>query len=480
VTTLRRALVVLAVAAGILLVPAAAWAHPLGNFTINAYAGVVVRPDAVLVDYVVDMAEIPSFQERGRIDRNDDGKVDQAESDAYRGSRCASLATNLTLEVDGAPVQLRPGESTLAFRPGAADLTTLRLTCLFSVAGSASNAERTVTFADENFRDRLGWHEVTATGDRMTLSRSSVPSTSGSDRLRSYPKDVLPLDVRSATLAVRPGGPALAAPIGERSVQGSVDGPERPGGSGLLADLAGRRNLSIGVVAVILLVALGVGALHALGPGHGKSLIGVYLVGSGGSLRQAVSVGAAVSVMHTASVLALGVIVISAERVLPPERVYPWLGLGSGLIALALGASLLVARIHRLGGEPSHPHEHEHDHETDGRAHGHIHPAPAGPLSRRGLLALAISGGVLPSPSALVVLLVSVSLGRTIFGLAVIAAFSVGLAASLVGVGALALGARDLASRHLSGRLWRLAPVASAATIALIGAALTIKGITQV
>ncbi len=108
--------------------------------------------------------------------------------------------------------------------------------------------------------------------------------------------------------------------------------------------------------------AILVGAVHALGPGHGKSLIGAYLVGSGGTLRQAVAVGAAVSVMHTASVLGLGVLVLSAEQLFAPERVYPWLGLASGLVALGLGAALLVSRLHIL---------------SERRRHGHDHPHPA-------------------------------------------------------------------------------------------------------
>jgi nickel/cobalt exporter len=175
-----------------------------------------------------------------------------------------------------------------------------------------------------------------------------------------------------------------------------------------------------------------------------------------------VAVGAAVSVMHTASVLGLGVLVLSAEQLLSPERVYPWLGLASGLVALVLGSALLISRIHAL---------------AERRRHGHDHPHPARPLSRRGLVALAFSGGVLPSPSALVVLLGSVSLGRTALGLLLIAAFSVGLAASLVAVGAVAIRARGLADGRLPRGLLRLAPVGSAALIAVVGLALTARGL---
>jgi len=159
------------------------------------------------------------------------------------------------------------------------------------------------------------------------------------------------------------------------------------------------------------------------------------------------------------------VLVLSAQRLFAPERVYPWLGLASGLVALGLGFALLVSRLHAL---------------SERRRHGHDHPHPERPLSRRGLLALAFAGGILPSPSALVVLLGSVSIGRTSLGLVLIAAFSLGLATSLIAVGALAIHARDMATGRLPAGLVRLAPVVSAGCIALAGVVLTARGLFQV
>jgi nickel/cobalt transporter (NicO) family protein len=347
------------------------------------------------------------------------------------------------------------GSSSLSLPAGQAGLSTLRLGCVF-VAGIASAPAHDVTFEDRNYPDRLGWREVTAVGDGATIVHSDVPSESPSRRLRSYPAGVAPSSVRSASLTFRPGGAALGAQPGAEAAG--------PASRGLLAGLAARADLSAGLIALMVVAAIGVGAVHSFGPGHGKSLIGAYLIGSGGTLRQAVAVGAAVSVMHTASVLGLGILVLSAERFLAPERVYPWLGLASGLVALGLGAVLLVSRVHAFSAR---------------RAHGHDHPHPHRPLSHRGLLALAFAGGILPSPSALVVLLGSVSIGRTALGLVLIAAFSIGLAASLVAVGALAIRARHLATGRLPAGVMRLAPVVSAGCIALVGLLLTTRGLFQ-
>ena len=454
---LLRTVTVIALAAGVLLGGAtAAGAHPLGNFTINVYGGIVVRPDEVVVDYVVDLAEIPTYQEQARIDANGDGALASGETAAYRDARCVALARGVTLALDGHALALTPRASAIAFPPGAGGLSLLRLECRLAAPIDPMGGSAKIDYADGNYAGRLGWREVTAVGDGVTLASSDVPEQTVSGRLTAYPKGALPLARTTALLEARPGGPRL-----ETLPQlGAASTATPRSGGGVLAALAGRQDLSAWLVGLMIVVAVGVGALHALGPGHGKGLIGVYLVAGGGTIRQAAAVGAAVSVMHTASVLALGLIVISAERVLPAERVYPWLGLASGLVALGLGSWLLVSRIH------VHSHSHDHDHGHD-------------PLSRRGLVALAFSGGILPSPSALVVLLTTISLGRTALGLVLIAAFSIGLAATLVGVGAVALRARALVARRLPTRIVSWAPIASAAAIAAIGVVLTTRGLIQ-
>jgi ABC-type nickel/cobalt efflux system permease component RcnA len=232
---------------------------------------------------------------------------------------------------------------------------------------------------------------------------------------------------------------------------------------GGFADLAAPGALTPTAAVAALLLALGFGALHAMGPGHGKTITAAYLVGSEGRARQAAGVALAVAGMHTTSVLALGAIVFSVERAFPPERIYPWLGLLSGTLAIALGAGLLATRLARRR-------RHEHHH--------HAHRIEARPLSRRGLALLAASGGLLPSPTAVIVLLASITLGRAAFGIALVGAFSVGLAAALALVGILAVSARS----HLAPRLGRwagLLPIGSASAIAATGAFLVVRAAVQ-
>ena len=472
---LRRALVFAGVVAAVLSAPAAAIAHPLGNFTVNRFAGIELTPDEVRIDYVLDLAEIPTVQVRPEIDADADGTVTDAERAAWAARTAPTLLANLTLTVDGRPVPLDVVSSSMRFRPGQGGLDILRLEATF--AGPVASAGE-LAFADANFADRIGWAEVTAAGaDGTAVAGSSVPARSVSNALLSYPQDLLssPLDVHEATLSFHPGTSVPAAASTEAPA--SEARPDVTGGA--FAGLVGRTGP---FMLVALLLAFAFGALHALGPGHGKTLMAAYLVGAGGRARHAVAVGGSVAVMHTASVLALGFVVLTVTEVFAPERVYPWLGLASGLIAFGLGASLLVARLGSWSGGRSDP-EHHHPHERGSIAqHGlaHPHPVRSRPLSRKSLTALAVAGGMLPSPTALVVLLAAVALDRIAYGLALIGAFSIGLATALVVVGLIALRARDVVAGRMSGRTARLVPVLSAASIALLGLVLTFRGFVQI
>jgi len=469
----RRTLVVLGAALAVLLAPARASAHPLGNFTVNRYAGISLAPEQVRIDYVLDLAEIPSVQAMPDLDLDDDGTATDAERQAWATRTAPELLANLSLTIDGDPVALEILAASARSRPGQGGLSTLRLEVTF--AGPVPSAGE-LELVDANYPDRIGWREITATGvDGAAIVGSNVPARSITDGLLVYPDDLLssPLDVREATVSFEPGTSAPASdprtPIGEEPAQGGR--------------LAGLVDQTGPLMLIALVVAFGFGAVHALGPGHGKTLMAAYLIGAGGRFRQAVAVGGSVALMHTASVLALGFVVLTATEAFAPELVYPWLGLGSGLVALGLGAALLVARLGAWG-ESKHGDDHplgERAHHEHAHPHPHDHPAPDAPVfSRRGLTALAVAGGILPSPSALVVLLAAVAVDRVAYGLALIAAFSAGLAAALVVIGVGALRARDAVSSRLSSRTARLMPVVSASAIAVMGLLLSVRGLGQI
>jgi ABC-type nickel/cobalt efflux system permease component RcnA len=487
---LRRAAVLLLGSIGILTIPAPAFAHPLGNFTINLYSGIAVVPDEIRIGYALDMAEIPTFQEtQARIDSNADGVASSTEQQSWARRKAPELLAGLRLSVNGRPVQLAVESSSMAFRPGQGGLNVLRLEATFSGPAPASGSVR---FEDTNYQDHVGWREITAVGaDGEAVRNSSVPLQSVSDELRAYPANLLqdPLKVTAASFSFAPG---------ESNV---VTSPATPGGSGArpgviggsFAKLIARSGLTVPIVALSLLLAVGFGALHAIAPGHGKTLMAAYLVGAGGRVRQAIAVGGAVSLMYTASVIGLGLLVLYAESLFPrPEDVYPWLGLLSGVVAIVLGGALFTVRFRarRRAAAAAAAHDHpgqahladhgsgDHDH-THGD-HGHVHAAPDAPvLSRKGLAALAVAGGILPSPTALVVLLAAVSLHRLVFGLALIMAFSIGLAAALIVVGVLALRARELVSRKMTSRIGQVIPLLSASAIVAVGAYLVARAVTQ-
>jgi ABC-type nickel/cobalt efflux system permease component RcnA len=481
---MRRSLLALLFAG----IPAVASAHPLGNFTVNRYAALRVEPRAIALRYVVDMAEIPAFQETGRIDTDADGAIDDPERAAYLGRAGAELAPNLVLTLDGRPLALAPGARSLELPPGAGGLPTLRLEMDFT-APLPGGARGVVELRDRNFPGRPGWQEMVAdAGAGAALEGSTVPRTDRSRALRAYPADLLasPPQVTAARFTIVPGGAGAAAGTGAETVEAAARGDR------LTALIATREPLRPGLVVVSLLLAAALGALHALGPGHGKTVVAAYLVGARGTARHALFLGLVVTATHTLGVYLLGLVTLTASHWIVPERLFPWLSAVSGLLVVGIGASLAVSRLAAAGG---HEHHHDHDHHHPGHAHdhahhghahggGHGHALPSGPLGWRSLLALGVSGGLLPCPSALVVMLGAVALGRIAFGLLLIVAFSAGLAAVLTGIGLVLVYARGLLERLPDGgrlgRLARLVPVASAVVISVAGLAIVAQALVEI
>jgi ABC-type nickel/cobalt efflux system permease component RcnA len=441
-----------------LLVPAPASAHPLGNFTVNRYAGIELAGSRVYVHYVLDVAEIPTFQ-----------MGDEIKAPGY----AARLADRLELTLDGRRVALRVLERGVRSRPGAGGLPVLRLDVVYEAEGTGKE----LRFTDRSFPGRIGWREITISArDGARVLRSTTPAESESDELRAYPTQLLrsPLDVSKATATV-----ALGRSPGARPVLGAAAPSERP--SGGFEALIERGDLSPGVLLLSLLIAAFWGAVHALTPGHGKAMVAAYLVGTRGKPRHAFMLGGTVTVAHTAGVFAIGIVTLALSQFVVPEQLYPWLTLVSGLLVVAVGASVLQQRLRnrrRAGQQHHHDHDHDHDHHHhDHHDHGHDDDA----LTSKGILGVGIAAGLLPCPSALVVLLSAIALHRIGLGLVLILAFSVGLAATITAIGLVTVLARHAFGRlSLDGPVVRTLPAVSAALILAVGVVITAKALPGV
>lgn len=483
-----RRLVILATALLGLLVPSLAGAHPLGNFTSNTYVRVEPSGGEVFVRYVVDLAEIPTLRERGRVSAS--GGLA-----GYATEQARDLARRLDVRASGRRLTLLPASQEAAYNRGAAGLDTLRITVWYRTRGPV--AAGPVEVRDGNFAGRLGWHELVVRASAgARVDSATVPADDITNELRTYPADLTasPLDVRQARFTLTPGtGPGSVDVSGSGAAKAAAD-------VGFLSGLA-ERDLSFGVVLVALLLAMGWGALHALSPGHGKSMIAAYLVGSRGTARHAFILGAFVTVTHTLSVIGLGLLTLWASELILPETVFAWVNLLAAILVVGIGLWVVwlrarAWRAQRAGSVDHHHHhdhadghshdhhgEHSHDHGGHGHhhhgegGHGHSH-APPPDLSVRALAAAGVSAGLLPCPSAMVLMLGAISLGRTAYGLVLVVAFSLGLAVVLSAIGLLFLYARRFMDRlPLGGRIANAVPVVSAIVIVGLGLMLTVRAV---
>jgi nickel/cobalt transporter (NicO) family protein len=445
----KLALLVLAATASAFALAQSANAHPLGNFTINTFSRVEVSGQRIYVRYVLDLAEIPTFQARqaGGIDGR-----------AYADR----LAAGAHLRIDGQRARLVPIAHALAFPEGAGGLRTTRLEVILRgprVAGTSR-----ITYRDGNYAGRLGWREIVV----------GAHAKSRSDELRAYPKDLLESPLRVTSLAASLA-PTSDPPPGLTRGR-ALEAPDRVADGGF-ASLIARDNLSVGFVLLSLAIAMFWGAAHAFSPGHGKSIVAAYLVGSRGTPRHAVFLGLTVTVTHTIGVFALGLVTLSLSEFIVPDQLYPWLNLVSALLIVGVGVSVLRWRVREWRKrDAGHDHHHGHSH-----GHGHHHHEHDHALSARRLLGIGISGGIVPCPTALVVLLAAISLHRVGYGLVLILAFSLGLAAAMTAIGILAVSAKRVFRRvDFEGGLIRLLPAVSALVVLGLGLAMTARALPHV
>ncbi|CAM5654046.1 urease accessory protein UreH domain-containing protein [Streptomyces canus] len=566
---------VLTAACALALLPSgSASAHPLGNFTVNRYDGLVAGPGALRVDHVEDLAEIPATQAKPDID-----KLGMTE---WAAQRCKTAAEGGKVTVDGRTVALTVRSSHARVRPGQAGLDTLRVECRLT-APLPEDATVTLGFHSAGSDSGPGWREITARGDRTTLTRSDVPTKSVSDELTTYPQELLssPADTVTASLRVRPGGPALTEEQSDAPAASVLPrGADR--WTRALDSLVARHDLTVGFAALALLIAVVLGAMHALAPGHGKTLMAAVAAARGGKARMkdVLPLAASVTVTHTLGVVALGLLVTAGSAAAP--SVIAWLGIASGVLVTAAGVTLLRralrTRAHQhghghshdhpheaeepeerslvlvaahtetvpatAGAQPgTHPHEpghtHDHPHEAGepderslvlvaahtetagaqarthahtpghthdnphGHGHDHDHPHPhshavehthggfththAVAPTLRGTILLGFAGGLVPSPSAVVVLVGAAALGQAWFGLLLVVAYGVGLALTLTAAGfaVVRLGSGvtrlldrrpRLAASPMTALVRRTAPLMSAFVVVALGAGLVLKG----
>lgn len=519
---------VLTAACALTLFPSgSASAHPLGNFTVNRYDGLVVAPGALRVDHVEDLAEIPATQAKPDIE--------QLGITEWAGQRCEKAAEGSKVTVDGRTVALTTASSHARVRPGQAGLNTLRVECRLTAELPATDTA-TLGFHSAGADSGPGWREITARGDRMTLTASDVPTKSISRELASYPQELLssPADSATASLRVRTGGPALAE-AQEDAPAASVLPRGADRWTRALDSLVARHDLTVGFAALALLIAVFLGAMHALAPGHGKTLMAAVAAARGGKARMkdVLPLAASVTVTHTLGVVGLGLLVTAGSAAAP--SVITWLGIASGVLVTAAGLTLLrrawrnrrpphphvhapkAEHVHErtpvlvgahsnAPGHAHHDHDHSHDHHHDhDHDHSHDHPhthdhhhavehahggfthTHAIAPTLRGTILLGFAGGLVPSPSAVVVLVGAAALGQAWFGFLLVVAYGVGLALTLTAAGfavvklgtgvtrVLDKGPR-LAASPMTALVRRTAPLMSAFVVVALGAGLVLKG----
>lgn len=488
---LRTVLVLVAVSA-------AALGHPMGNFSVNHYSKLNFHRDGVELTYVLDLAEIPTFQLFGA------SAADQSQLERKTRKQAKDWVANLALAEDGHKVRWDVKSVTPKTSDGAGGMPILRIV----IAAEAPLRAGKVTYDDLNFPGRAGWKEIVIDRSSDAVLRSATQTSQDlSAALTVYPADpsVTPPQDLSASVdwapktavvaAVAKATPAIAQPAPPKSVEQPpapaassfvTQQPSAPGSvvrGDFLSRMLQRKNLGWRLMLLSGLAALGLGAMHAMSPGHGKTIVAAYLVGSRGTLKHAGLLGLVVTFTHTFTVFLLGIGVLFFEQYVVPEKIVPALGMLSGLSIVLVGASLLYRRAQALmaGGHEHHHHDHDHEHQPGSglvHSHGgstHSH-AIEGDITPGNLIALGVGGGMVPCPSALILMLSAIALGRPGLGLALLIAFSAGLALVLIGIGVLALYAQQLlpdsgkASRHPA---MRLIPVFSSVVVIVLGLGIT-------
>jgi len=448
-----------------LLATAILQAHPMGNFSVNHYANLDISAKQIEARYVLDLAEIPTFEllREWKLERTSP----QVELQRKANDQARMWLRNLAFTANGKTIPPVFESAELVIADGAGNLPIVRITTRVGLNAEPGRLE----YEDRNFADRAGWKEIVIRSAKdARIEVASQGSEDRSNALTAYPQDPTiapPQDLRANVAWVstgpvpvitahkpkliqtipQPAGPPAAAPA-------TMTPKAAPAGAVVRGDFLSRmlhqRDLTLGMILLALVVAFGLGAAHALTPGHGKTIVAAYLVGSRGTLKHAAFLGAMVTFTHTISVFLLGLVTLFLFQYVMPEKITQVLGAISGLSIVAIGGWMISKRIralrhanhHHHHHEHHHPHTHDHAHTHDHHHHHHHHVPEQ--LSWAGLVALGASGGLVPCESALILLLSAIALGRIGLGLLLLVAFSLGLAIVLMGIGMIVLFAKHL------------------------------------
>jgi ABC-type nickel/cobalt efflux system permease component RcnA len=492
-------------------------AHPMGNFSVSHYTRLEVSARGVQITYALDLAEVPTYTLMR--DWKLDAKSPQADLEAKAADQSREWARGLEFQADGKIVTPKFVRTEIKLSDGAGGLPVARITTTLELPAVKSP----LSFDDRNFPDRAGWKEIvirSATGAEIVkASQGEVERSKGLTEYPADPTSAPPQDLRaSVEWKVTPPlvsklVPPKIVPIPQPAPVAAVSATPPPSSTPTVAQapgtvvkgdylsrLLGKKDIGLGWLLLGMAVAFGLGAAHALTPGHGKTIVAAYLVGSRGNMKHAAFLGAMVTFTHTISVFLLGLGTLWLSHYVVPEKIIPVLGAISGLSIVVIGGSLFYKRLLRLRAAAAHTqhhhdehhehahahaHGHAHDH-THTHDHGHTHDHPHGPhahshvpegdITLGSLVALGASGGLVPCPSALVLLLSSIELGHVGAGLILLVAFSLGLAGVLMGIGMMVLYAKNWLpdpARTSQHPAFRLVPVLSAFVIVCLGILMT-------
>ena len=467
----------------------------MGNFSVSHYSRIVVGSKGASVRYVLDLAEIPTFELLQQWNLTQTSAHHELQQRTMAQMR--QWIRNLLVKVDGKPVVPQLEETEFVMADGAGNMPVMRISARLRIPAEAGKLE----YEDRNFPDRAGWKEiVVGSGEDRSQGLTAYPQ----DSQVSPPQDLrasvklmsntaAPVQPKSVETAVAEA-PAAPVPV-TASAQPGTNAPGMVVRGDYLSQLLGSKELTWSMILLGIVVAFGLGAMHAFSPGHGKTMVAAYLVGARGTWKHAVFLGGMVTFTHTISVFALGFVTLFLSRYILPEKLEPILGVISGITIIWVGAMLLYKRAQKLSGHSHDHHHHDHAHDHDhgdahdhhhdhGHAHDHEHHhgpgghthVPEGEVTMGSLIALGASGGLVPCPSGLVILLSSIALGRVGIGITWLIGFSAGLAVVLTAIGVLVVYAKDLLPKTQSAMrspVFRLLPVASAALVIVIGILMT-------